>query len=143
MRYRNEDLPLFIDQFLAETNAELDKNVHSPDEAALAALLNYNWPGNIRELKNVIRRACLLCPDQFTITTEYLPGELLRVEQEQDEKMEKDTLFSSRQKKPRDISLKEIQEALKVSNYNKSKAAHYLGIDRKTLYNRLKTEQSS
>ncbi|MBL7706659.1 MAG: sigma-54-dependent Fis family transcriptional regulator [Taibaiella sp.] len=141
LRYRNEDLPLFIEQFLAETNVELDKNVQTPDEAALNALLHYNWPGNIRELKNVIRRACLLCPDQTAINTDCLPTEVLQNESEQHAGEEEEDAMYARHKKPRDISLKEIEEALKISNYNKSKAAHYLGIDRKTLYNRLKTAQ--
>lgn len=141
LRYRNEDLPLFIEQFLAETNAELDKNVLSPDEAALNVLLRYSWPGNIRELKNVIRRACLFCPDYTAINIAHLPAELLHYESEQQAENGAEDLMYTKHKKPRDISLKEIEEALKVSNYNKSKAAHYLGIDRKTLYNRLKTAQ--
>ncbi len=142
LRSRQDDLDLFIEQFLAETNSELGKNVNAPDEAALSALLNYNWPGNIRELKNVIRRACLLCPDHTAISVDCLPEEMLHSESEQRWKEETEDQMSLRNKKPRDISLKEIQEALKISNYNKSKAAHYLGIDRKTLYNRLKTEQT-
>jgi len=142
LRSRQDDLDLFIEQFLAETNSELGKNVNAPDEVALSALLNYNWPGNIRELKNVIRRACLLCPDHTAISVDCLPEEMLHSESEQRWKEETEDQMSLRNKKPRDISLKEIQEALKISNYNKSKAAHYLGIDRKTLYNRLKTEQT-
>lgn len=139
LRERQEDLPLFIEQFLSETNIELDKNVGAPNEAAFNILLNYSWPGNIRELKNVIRRACLLCPDHTAINTDCLPAEILHIEYEQIWEQETEEQMSLRHKKPRDITLKEIEEALKVSNYNKSKAANYLGIDRKTLYNRLKT----
>lgn len=142
LRERQEDLPLFIEQFLSETNIELNKNVGAPDDKAFKALLHYSWPGNIRELKNVIRRACLLCPDHTPINTDCLPSEILNAEQETLWKEEAEDLMSLRQKKPRDITLKEIEEALKVSNYNKSKAANYLGIDRKTLYNRLKTVQT-
>lgn len=138
LRTRQEDLPLFIEQFLAETNIELDKHVGAPDEAAFNILLNYSWPGNIRELKNVIRRACLLCPDHRPISTDCLPGEMLHTEYEPFWQEETEDPMSLRHKKPRDITLKEIEEALKASNYNKSKAANYLGIDRKTLYNRLK-----
>lgn len=138
LRTRQEDLPLFIEQFLAETNIELDKHVGAPDEAAFNILLNYSWPGNIRELKNVIRRACLLCPDHCPISTDCLPVEMLHAEYESLWQEETEDPMSLRHKKPRDITLKEIEEALKVSNYNKSKAANYLGIDRKTLYNRLK-----
>lgn len=141
LRYRNEDLILFIEQFLAETNTELDKDVLPPNEAAFNVLSRYNWPGNIRELKNVIRRACLFCPDYTAIHTDHLPAELLHYESEQYAEDGAEDLMYAKHKKPRDISLKEIEEALRVSNYNKSKAAHYLGIDRKTLYNRLKTAQ--
>lgn len=142
LRMRQEDLPLFIEQFLSETNVELDKNVGAPDDAALKALLHYNWPGNIRELKNVIRRACLLSPDHTAINTDCLPSEILHTEYEAPWPGAIEDMMSLRNKKPRDITLKEIEEALKVSNYNKSKAANYLGIDRKTLYNRLKTMNS-
>lgn len=142
LRSRQEDLRLFIEQFLAETNSELGKNVDVPDEAAFNALLNYSWPGNIRELKNVIRRACLLCPDHTPINIDCLPEDIVHYELVQRWDDEAEDQASSRNKKPRDIGLKEIQEALKASNYNKSKAAQYLGIDRKTLYNRLKTAQN-
>lgn len=139
LRARQDDLSLFIKQFLAETNIELNKNVHVPDEAAFNALLAYSWPGNIRELKNVIRRACLLCPDHTAINLDCLPEEILHYEWPELNEEEPGDAMYARHKKPRDISLKEIEAALKISNYNKSKAAHYLGIDRKTLYNRLKT----
>ncbi|OJV54095.1 MAG: hypothetical protein BGO31_12085 [Bacteroidetes bacterium 43-16] len=140
LRNRQEDLPLFIEQFLADTNVELDKHVQAPEAPALEALLHYHWPGNIRELKNIIRRACLLCPDHTAINLNCLPDEIVHYEDEPWEEQSA-AISSLKYKKPRDITLKEIEEALRISNYNKSKAANYLGIDRKTLYNRLKTEK--
>ncbi len=144
LKMRPDDLPIFIDQFVAETNIELGKKVRSPKDATtLFALLRYNWPGNIRELKNVIRRACLLCPDEAAISIAHLPVEIVHFEEERLKNINANEISAFMQyKKPRNITLKEIEEALKVTNYNKTKAARYLGIDRKTLYNRLRIEHT-
>lgn len=140
LRSRPEDLPLFIEQFVAEANIELGKAVCMPDEDAMDALQHYNWPGNIRELKNVIRRACLFCPDQSPINADCLPEEVLNYMNNEPEEMEENNAAPvlSRMKRAGAITVDDIEEALKLSNYNKTQAAHYLGIDRKTLYNKLK-----
>ena len=139
MRSRPEDLPLFIAQFVSEANVELGKEVDIPDTDAMAALQQYNWPGNIRELKNVIRRACLFCPDNTAINSACLPDEVLNyivgAYVEPEEELPATTV---RMKRAGAITGKDIEEALKLSNYNKTQAAQYLGIDRKTLYNKLK-----
>jgi two-component system response regulator HydG len=138
LRVRKEDIPLFIQQFIKDTNEELDKEVLFPNEETLQKITQYNWPGNIRELKNAIRRACLLCPDGKAININHLPKEVATGDIIIWEKKEENPQSIMQRKKPREITLVEIDNAMKLNNYNKTKAAHYLGIDRKTLYNRLK-----
>ena len=92
----------------------------------------YNWPGNIRELKNVIKRACLLTPDCCFISKESLPLELtINIKENINEGtgLKEITLLAERE---------EILKVLREVNFNKSKAATILNIDRKTLYNKLK-----
>ncbi|MBL7707253.1 MAG: sigma-54-dependent Fis family transcriptional regulator [Taibaiella sp.] len=134
LRSRPEDLPLFMDHFITGTNIELGKTVKAPDPAALDLIQRYHWPGNIRELRNVVRRACLLTADGCAISAEELPEEIT--------KYAAAATLSYVQALPlkaRDITISKINEALKTVNYNKSKAAKLLGIDRKTLYNKLNT----
>ncbi|MBL7706579.1 MAG: sigma-54-dependent Fis family transcriptional regulator [Taibaiella sp.] len=141
LRARATDLPLFIDYFINETNKELGKQVLSPDTEALLMLQCYNWPGNIRELRNIIRRACLLCRDGQALKSEHLPVKILNYMNE------RKLNFSTGVELPvpvtpvkaREVTLNKIKEILRMVNYNKTKAARLLGIDRKTLYNRLKS----
>ena len=129
LRDRGSDLELFINHFIQLSNRDLDRNVKSISADAKSLLLNYDWPGNLRELSNVIKRMVLLSPgdiaqvnalpDEMTIAVnqQTLPGSSsdLKAVNEQNEK----TL---------------IAETLIKAKYNKSKAAKMLNIDRKTLY---------
>ena len=128
LRDRREDIPVFANHFLAASNEELGKEVVGFDEGVMEVFRNYNWPGNLREMRNVVKRATLLCQGDF-ITLEHVPAELsqatVKVENEMALKGEK-----------REIDL--IREALIKCNNNKSEAARLLKIDRKTLYNKMK-----
>jgi DNA-binding NtrC family response regulator len=133
LRERKEDIPIFIKYFINEANKELNKSVKSVSEDAMTLLVNYSWPGNIRELKNVIKRAVLLADD--IILPEHLPEEIIG------SKFISKSIFSPT-KKLKDIIKQEIEriekqvieDVLKLTNYNKAKAARILGIDRKSLY---------
>lgn len=142
LRERKEDIPLFARYFLEKVNAELNKEVQDIDDEVMEALINYPWPGNIRELKNVIRRATLLASDN-RIKLETLPwhGDELFLSST------KSQPSFSRRKPDEELNLKEsaymaeyetVMNVLKQVNYNKSQAAQILKIDRKTLYNKLK-----
>lgn len=132
LRSRPEDLPLFIDYFITDTNLELDKMIKVPDPTALDLMQKYHWPGNIRELRNVVRRACLLTPDGCAISAKELPEEITKYAA-----VAAACYTQALPVKARDITISKIKEALKTVNYNKTKAAKLLGIDRKTLYNKL------
>ncbi|MDR1273342.1 MAG: sigma-54 dependent transcriptional regulator, partial [Odoribacteraceae bacterium] len=75
LRERAEDIPLFAHHFLDRSTAELGKEVTGFDPAVLDIFQRYRWPGNLREMRNVIKRATLLCPGKF-IAREQLPPEL-------------------------------------------------------------------
>lgn len=129
LKERQEDILLFANFFLDQANRELDRQLIGFDAAASQALQSYSWPGNIRQLKNIVKRATLLAQGHFITLTE-LGSELqesvapaaTRTFMLHDEAAEK----------------KRILDALRQTGNNKSKAAVLLGIDRKTLYNKLK-----
>ena len=77
LRERAEDIPLLVQHFVAKFNARLKKSVSALAPEAEAALTGHAWPGNIRELENVIERAVLFC-DGETVTGEHLPAEIPR-----------------------------------------------------------------
>ncbi|MBL7713136.1 MAG: sigma-54-dependent Fis family transcriptional regulator, partial [Chitinophagaceae bacterium] len=127
---RREDLHEFVRFFILRANQELNKQVSgiSPDVQKLFD--SYNWPGNIRELKNMIKRGVLLATGPL-ITTEELPEEMeLSVEQVQQTGRQEADLKAQQENMERLL----IEKTLKEVRYNKSKAAKLLNIDRTTLY---------
>lgn len=133
---RKSDLLIFAKTFLDQANHELGKNINGFDSDVMDILMSYSWPGNLRELKNVIRRAVLL-EQSSMISLISLPIEIIK----------KDNLSTSDAKKPDTDNLREMKEkaeyelimsTLEKVRFNKSKAAQLLDIDRKTLYNKMK-----
>jgi DNA-binding NtrC family response regulator len=78
LRERREDVPLLVDHFIAKFNERLRKAIVEIEPDAVGRLVGYNWPGNIRELENVIERTMLFCEGP-TIRVQDLPGELIGV----------------------------------------------------------------
>lgn len=130
LRDRREDIPVFANHFLAASNDELGKDVVGFDDAVMDIFGRYNWPGNLREMRNVVKRATLLCQGEF-IMPEHIPVELS--EQLTNEPVPED-LALKRERNEVDL----IREALTKCHNNKSEAARMLKIDRKTLYNKMK-----
>lgn len=138
LRKRGKDVIQFANYFLQEANKELDKHVESFSEEVIGIFTNYAWPGNLREMRNVIKRAVLLSQGD-TITSEVLPEEIsgylnLAKDPDHTEGHEGKNLKDVHQKVEKEM----IINALEQFKYNKSKAAKALNIDRKTLYNKLK-----
>lgn len=129
LKDRQVDILLFANFFLDQANKELDRHLIGFDAAAANALQSYSWPGNLRQLKNVVKRATLLAQGNFIILTEL--GSELR-EPAASAAPKAFSLHDETAEKQR------ILGALKQTGNNKSKAAILLGIDRKTLYNKLK-----
>lgn len=130
LRERQEDIMLFANLFLDQANRELNKNITGFSSEATLLLHNYPWPGNLRELRNIVKRVTLLTSDSL-ITADDLQRELPQARPQNDYTPR--PLFDAEQERRR------IREALEQTRYNKSKAARLLGIDRKTLYNKMKT----
>ena len=128
LKERKEDILLFANFFLDQTNKELDKHLIGFDPKASQALQSYHWPGNLRQMKNIVKRATLLAQGSF-ITLAELGTELLEAPSFNTTNM---ALRNEETEK------EHILEALRQTGNNKSKAAQLLDIDRKTLYNKLK-----
>ena len=143
LRDRNEDIMLFADFFLRNANAELKKNIEGFVPEVEKIFLDYNWPGNLREMNNIIKRAALLT-SKDVITLETLPQEIIfQSKFNLIEDSKENTMSSKDMPDLKSAALhaeyEKILEVLRKVNFNKSKAAQILNIDRKTLYNKMKT----
>lgn len=127
LRERGEDLLLFIDHFIKTSNRELGKKVKKVSPEVMEIFLNYDWPGNLRELKNVVRRMVLLSPTEV-IQKDVLPEDM------QKNDFSKSTSGSDLKSMQENHEREMILNTLEKVRYNKSKAARLLNIDRKTLY---------
>jgi DNA-binding NtrC family response regulator len=130
LRERAPDIPLLVAEFVKEFCVREKKALTISDEV-MKILQSYHWPGNIRQLKNVIERAVVLAKGRM-ITIKELPEEFL-YQQEQVETLSKKTL--------KDLEAQAIKDALRECKGNKSKAAKVLGISRKAFYKRLREFQ--
>lgn len=148
LRDRKDDIMLFAESFLDSTNKELNKNIKGFSEEVIRDFMTYEWPGNLRELKNVIKRATLLSNGDL-IEEKALPFEIANFQRlrEMDEEFATVPVTVSQPELDPNPSLKTvaneaeydmIMQVLRQVNYNKSKAARILNIDRKTLYNKMK-----
>ena len=142
LRNRLEDLDEFSDFFVQQACEEFDKPLVKVHEEVRQIFRNYSWPGNLRELKNIIRRAVLLCTGT-EITPDVLPMGLKDITDEQPFQPGKEiegngSVSLNIKDKSKENEKKMIIDALKIHKYNKSKAAEALNIDRSTLYKKIK-----
>ncbi|MCX2576343.1 sigma-54-dependent transcriptional regulator [Pedobacter sandarakinus] len=129
LRNRGADLELFINHFINLSNRDLDRNVKSIAADAKSLLLNYDWPGNLRELSNVIKRMVLLTPGNVAALS-ALPDEMMIAVNQQTLPGNSSDLKAVNEQNEKSL----IAETLLKAKHNKSKAAKMLNIDRKTLY---------
>ena len=145
LRNRRPDVPAFAEFFLQKTNEELGKDVKGFEPEVIDMFLRYSWPGNLREFRNVVRRAVLLTQGEL-ISPKTLPWEITNTNPltATQEPLREQTTITIK----KDIGLKgaaskaeyeTIMNVLKEVKFNKKKAAEVLNIDRKTLYNKLKS----
>lgn len=131
LKERQDDLKLFIDHFTALSNLRLNKSVKGVSDEAFEILRQYSWPGNLRELRNVIRRAVLLSQSDI-ISSDSFPPEIVESSAQPEPTPEEN---STKRLEQQEKEL--IQKTLMETKYNKSQTAKILGIDRKTLYNKM------
>lgn len=129
LRMRKDDIPLLAGHFLQEIAERTNIPVEPLDDEVLEALQNYDWPGNIRELQNILERILLKCQGG-KITLDLVPGEILG-----DDRAKKPEKELPRKEK---IKKQALIESINIHQGNLSKAAKYLGISRSTLYRQVK-----
>lgn len=134
---RGGDILLFANFFLRQANRELDRNVEGFDAESQRILMDYAWPGNLRQLKNLVKRATLLAADTLIHPLDFADG-LTPASAPADEAAPQAQTPASLHLRNSDEERERIIEALQQTKYNKSKAAQLLGVDRKTLYNKIK-----
>lgn len=122
---RGSDLFLFADLFIHHANEELNRTVEGFDSEAAELLVSHSWPGNLRELNNVVKRAVLLTRGNKITTTELTQA------------MGQIRTDNVLQLHDEDTERQRIITALQQTNGNKAKAARLLGVDRKTIYNKI------
>jgi PAS domain S-box-containing protein len=129
---RREDIPYLVDHFINKNNARRGKNIISVSPEVMNILLRHDFPGNIRELENIIEYAFVVCRGSI-IQKDHLPQELLEPQA--------DYAAAGKETNPLTMAIDEqtrLKEILKKHNGNQSRAARELGINRSTLWRKLK-----
>lgn len=128
LRERRNDIPLLIGHFLKQFNGQQNRNIIGVDDAALQIMIDYHWPGNIRELQNAIQYAFVKCK-QGLITPEHLPQEI-----SQSQNIVSPVPSRQTKTRKRKLDYQSVISALEKAENNRSKAADLLGVGRATLY---------
>ena len=135
LKERRGDIPILVGYFIDIYNKKLNENIEGLSSGAMSVLMAYSWPGNIRELENVIERAVLLSRGRW-ITPAELPSNMAKAQKPSLDLDPEDTL--SIKKASRRIQRNLIEKALKRTNGNRSKAARLLEISRPMLLSKIK-----
>jgi two-component system NtrC family response regulator len=146
LRDRKDDIPSLVDHFVRRGRPQTPSRAETIDDEALGLLLAHGWPGNIRELANVIEHALVLC-DDLPVMADHLPGRFRHLvpvplaRRQTDEphvdRLPAATPSPDRPKTLREMELDAILEGLERNGGNKPKTAEELGVSLKTLYNKL------
>lgn len=135
LRERREDIPLLINHFIQQFNQTMGKHIRSVSADAMKLLLRYDYPGNVRELQNVLEHGFVLC-NETELTPDCLPGYLSASASRAAETVEEQPRLLD------DLEMQTILNTLERYNWNKTKTADALGIDRTTLWRKLKRYES-
>lgn len=127
LRERLDDIPLLVNHFCSVFRRKFGKNIESVSDEVLGAFLNYSWPGNVRELEHSLEHAFILCHGSV-IALENIPIEIRQYSTSRKSIQQRRTVQS-----PEDILM-----VLEKTDWNKAKASRLLGIDRSTLYRKIR-----
>lgn len=136
IRERGNDIMIFADHFLKESNRELDKSLRGFDPEVVRVFKNYDWHGNLRELRNVVKRGALISEGAL-ITSDSLPEEIRKTPGKVMKSLDMDEDNLDLKDAIREAERQVILRTLREENFNKTKTAQALNIDRKTLYNKI------
>ena len=131
LQRRPEDIPLLVEHLVGKLNGIKGKDIHGVSEDAMARLLAHDYPGNVRELANIMEHAFVLCPGGL-IGPEHLPRHV---------RGEAETDREARRNAPRTLEawqIVHIKDALRRNRGNRGKTAAELGIDPSTLYRKMR-----
>lgn len=154
LRNRQADIPLFAKFFLEQTTQELNKRIDGFEDDVMQLFLEYNWPGNLREFRNVVRRAGLLTAGGL-VNKNVLPWEIISGPVVMPANNSAAATYTPAPQERIQVPVAALKDAaasaeyeaimnvLKQVNFNKTKAAEILKIDRKTLYNKIKNFEES
>lgn len=131
LRNRSEDIVPLAEYFLSLFNRQMNRNISGFSPDVYARFYDYSWPGNIRELENVVERAVVLCSKK-TIEQDCLPRELIAAEH-------RPCASSSMSEAVGEAGRASILRALEHCGFNRTAAARELGIDKTTLYRKIRT----
>lgn len=135
LRERKEDIPLLAEHFLKRYAGEIGKDIQGIDKLALKFFLTYAWPGNVREMENLIQRAIIL-EDGRVLRGEAILGLMAaqKISRPLDSRSAKERVLLAKEQEEKKL----IMEALIRSHWKRQEAAAILGISRKSLYNKIK-----
>lgn len=131
LRERREDIPLLVDHFIYKNNLLREKKITGFSREALAILMSYHFPGNIRELENAVEHSFVLCREG-KITPHCLPDAMI-------EMMPPAATSLTVQETVKTMEARAIRDALERNHYNRLATAHDLGIHKSTLFRKIKT----
>jgi two-component system response regulator AtoC len=152
LRNRKEDIPLLAENFILYYNQQFQKNIVGINDSVLLLLMKYNWPGNIRELRNVMERAVIL-ETMDTLQSDSLPSEIVSLHEKEGltiKPVSTETLKVEKHSSTFDIGIPSeghslydiekqiIKQAIQNADFNQTKAAELLGISRDTLRYKIK-----
>ncbi len=129
LRERMEDIPLLVNHFVGRFNVLQNKNIQGINEETMSVLMSYSYPGNIRELANIIERAFILCKTGL-IEKKHLPESLF---------MNAADYSAGEASSLRDVEASYLLSVLKQNNWDRLKTARQLGMHKSTLYRKVKS----
>jgi transcriptional regulator with PAS, ATPase and Fis domain len=133
LRDRKEDIPLLCDRIIGRINRRQGRTVAGISQESLAVLMSHDYPGNIRELENIIEHAFILCTDEKMIMPAHLP-EHLRPRPRDVCTVDTGTMKAAK----RSVEAQAILDALHRNHFNRQAAARDLGIHKSTLFRKIK-----
>jgi len=132
LRHRKDDIPLLVHRYIREFGRSLQKPLNSISDEAMHALVHYKWPGNITELAGVISRCAVLAKGEM-ILKDHLPKSIQRAKKEHNAGSQDDDVLPLAT-----IEKRHIQKVLDYTGWHKVRTAQILGIDRSTLYDKIR-----
>ena len=137
LRDRREDLPALMQHFISDFSERYGKDIIGISPAAMDPLLRYGYPGNIRELRNIMERAVLMCESGASILPEHLPEEIVEALVPETDKSFWNKVNGSLRDTVAQFEAEFIERKLEALNWNQTRAAQELNISRRTLIDKM------